>query len=339
MKKTGFLILFGIIMILFACERNGGEEVKESPDNHRDTEYTFKRGGSPVEVVVKLSSVELELTDFLTVTIESRFPEDTHITPPYLSEEVYAPLLLIENPKNETVWAEKKNLMINRWTYRFEPLISGEFELNPFIISFRLEKEKTDNLNNWPVYKIYTEPIKYSVSAINYNELDDIRDIKGMILPPFKYLPLIISLVIIGFIISSIFLFQKYGKNVDALDPTVPEVDFHQQALLRLKDLEQRDLIGQSAFDQYHTELANILRDYIENIFGLRAKEQTTEEFIKEVYETQHFNTEQRQILDRYLRLADLVKFATFNPGSEISISALNNVRTFVQTTGRSDEV
>ncbi len=340
MKRKRCLVMIGIIvLVLFACERSGIEEMKNPSIAQGETEFSFKRGGSPVEVVVILSSQEFELTDFLTVTIETRFPEDAHITPPYLSEAIYSPLLLVENPKDETAWSKDKNLMINRWIYKFEPLTSGEFELKPFIISFRLAKEKTDELNNWPVYKIQTESIKYSVTAISYEELDDIRNIKGLILPPFKLLPLVIAFAIIVSVVSSIFLIRKYRKNERIAAPRFPEIDFHQQALLRLNKLEQQDLIGQSAFDQYHTELANILREYIENIFGLRAKEQTTEEFIKEIYETRHFTTEQRQILDRYLRLADLVKFATFNPGSEISVDALNNVRTFVQTTGKSDEV
>ena len=112
-------------------------------------------------------------------------------------------------------------------------------------------------------------------------------------------------------------------------------VDFCRQALDELDCLEQKDLIGKQAFDQLHTELSAILRRYLENYFQIKAQEQTTEEFIVEISESKQFSGEWRNMLQQFLRLADLVKFATFEPGADISRGAVRDVRSFIVKTGR----
>lgn len=339
--KPRFPTLFAMLLslLVFAgCtqQRSLPESVEEETEGKS---FTFTRGGAPVEVEVVLSSTQLELTDYLTVTIRIKFPENARITPPYLAESVYAPLLLVENPKQRTYWSSEENRMIDEWTFRFEPLASGEFTIKPFSIYFRLEEEKPEDKGEWSVHEILSEPIAYEVLPVEEENLEDIRDIKGLILPSFKYyIPLIVLLAGIGIPVL-ILLIIKSGKLLSG-DPAgeAAPPDYYQLALERLEQLEQSDLISQEQFNRFHTTLADILREYVEGLFGVRAKEQTTEEFVKAISDSPQFSSDQRLMLNRFLRLADLVKFATFSPGSEISQEALGNVKTFIVSTGKSDE-
>ncbi len=342
MKMLQLPVLLTILFLLLiqsACQllKNGDTYLEEETNK---IEQKFTRGGAPVEIVVNLSSNELKLTDYLTVQIETRFAEGVYVTPPYLSEAVYSPLLLIENPGEETFWSEQLGMMVNRWTYRFEPLTSGEFSLKAFLLNFRFEKEKTADPSQWPVYQIETEPIKYRVTSVDVNELDDIRDIKGLILPPFNYFPLILTLLLLsGIGLLAVLYFRLARNRSEQTSENVILKDYFREAVRKLEELEKRGLLNKSEFARFHTELSEILRNYLEHHFGLRTKEQTTEEFISEIFETRTFTEDQRGILDRFLQLADLVKFATFQPGSEISREALEKVKLFVQHTGMDHEV
>ncbi len=330
--KRLFLILI-ISLVLNSCQDKLSGSAENPLLESNELERTFHRGGSPVEVIVRLSAEEIMITEFLTVTIEVWHPEGTHITPPYLSEQHYDPLKLVESPKKETGWSEEKSKLFNRWAFRLEPLISGDFSIKPFVVGFRFEKEKTKDPKNWPVYKIHSEAIPYKVNSAGFENLDDIKGIKGKIIPPYDFFPLIIAGLATISVFCIYFLSIRLTGRKRLREEPVERVDYRAIALSKLLELEKKKLEDQAAFDRFHTELADLLRDYIENIFGLKAKEQTTEEFIKGVYDTNQFTPDQRGILNRYLQLADLVKFATYNPGSEISFDALKNVREFVQST------
>ena len=303
-------------------------------------EKRFTKGGAPVEVVITLSDKEIDLTDYLTVLIEIEYKEGVEVAPPFLSDTIYGPLLLVEPPKEKTIWSEQKNIAINRWTYKFEPVTSGEFEIKPFDIRFRLRTEKRDQIEKWPVHQIRTEAISYRVKSVDIADTDDIKDIKGPILPDYNFLPVIIALSAIILICLTTVLFQRYKHllNKDEIE-TKSTKNYYLEALRKLEELEKRDLISKEEFDQLHTELSNILRSYIELCFGLRAREQTTEEFVKNITNTPLFSSEQNNLLYRFLHLADLVKFATFDPGSKTSLDAMQNVRDFIKTTGKTDEI
>ncbi len=340
MKRT--FLLWSIVVIsflLFGCDLPKKEKTNES-GSPRAIEKTFTRGGAPVTVTVRLSQDQIDLTDYLTVTIETEYTEGIKVTPPFLSELVYSPLLLVDNPKESNFWSKSKKALVNQWLYKFEPIKSGEFTLESFNIYFRLDKEKTTDASKWPIHSIHTEPFSYRVTAVEVSDEDDIRNIKGLILPKFNYVPLIITSISLLSIAVIFLLFQRY-KYVFSKQSiqNLPSIDYYLEALNRLEKLEKRDLISKAEFDKLHTELSDILRTYIENFFGLRPKEQTTEEFIKDISGDRQFTTDQQQILDRFLHLADLVKFATFDPGSKTSQDALNNVRDFIQNTGKSHEI
>lgn len=342
MKKRLWLSLtcfFLFVLFQTACE-TGKNELKPPERLDTATEFTFTRGGAPIEVLVRLSENELELIDFLIVTIESKFEDGVQVTPPYLSEAVYSPLLLVENPREETFWSEKDDRLVNRWTYKFEPLVSGKFKLKSFAINFRLDKEKTAKVNEWPVYQVNTEEIDYEIKPTDIGELDDIRDIKGLIYPPYQYgIPVITGLTLLVLSTGIFLLFKFRNKKQPEFNAGKSLIDYYTDALNKLYALEQQDYISKAEFNRFHTELTFILRNYLEHHFGLRAKEQTTEEFIQEIVRTRTFSEEQRYELNRFLQLADLVKFATFQPGPQISEDALNNVRTFIQTTGKPHDV
>ncbi|MBI5366628.1 MAG: hypothetical protein HZA54_06300, partial [Planctomycetes bacterium] len=83
-----------------------------------------------------------------------------------------------------------------------------------------------------------------------------------------------------------------------------------------LRELDALLARGPAALDLtgFYVELTAIVRRYIERTRGVRAPEQTTEEFLREIGRHEAFAADERERLQRFLESADLVKFAALRP-------------------------
>lgn len=120
------------------------------------------------------------------------------------------------------------------------------------------------------------------------------------------------------FVILAIILYFVLRKKVKK-----PEVKVYvapiQEALQRLKELDEKELLKQNKVKIYYSELTDIVRTYIERDINIPALESTTDELIETIND---FNSssdlgiskETIQQLKEVLQSADLVKFAKSKP-------------------------
>lgn len=113
----------------------------------------------------------------------------------------------------------------------------------------------------------------------------------------------------------------------------------HALALAALAQLQQQDLIGQQRIEAFYVRLSTILRRYIELRFGLRAPEQTTEEFLTSALATGGLIALHRDLLDTFLQHCDLVKFARHRPAPGDMEEAFESAKNFVEHTADSHVV
>jgi len=84
---------------------------------------------------------------------------------------------------------------------------------------------------------------------------------------------------------------------------------------------------------KYHSELTDTIRQYIEDRFGINAMEQTTEETLEAMKHMEMPDKEVLAKLKEILELADLVKFAKFNPLPDENDLSMVNALFFVNQT------
>jgi hypothetical protein len=109
-------------------------------------------------------------------------------------------------------------------------------------------------------------------------------------------------------------------------------------ALARLDALAAQRLPERGQFGPYYVQLSSILRHYIEDRFGVHAPEQTTPEFLEAAEVRDFLTSEQQQLLTRFLRHMDLVKFACYIPTFVEMNECMAGVRHFVNDTARTTE-
>jgi hypothetical protein len=107
----------------------------------------------------------------------------------------------------------------------------------------------------------------------------------------------------------------------------------HVVALNELDKIKQEKPWQQGRSKEYHTELTDIIREYIERVFNVNSMEMTSEEILEHL---RILRLEQKTAylgLTQLLRLADLVKFAKFNPTPDEHELSLSNSYLFVNET------
>ena len=104
-------------------------------------------------------------------------------------------------------------------------------------------------------------------------------------------------------------------------------------AMRRLGTLQSRGWPKQEDADPWYVELSDIVRRYIEDRYGVRAPELTTEEFLREARQQLRLQSGHRELLETFLSTCDQVKFAGYRPGESESRQALQAARRFVDET------
>ena len=109
----------------------------------------------------------------------------------------------------------------------------------------------------------------------------------------------------------------------------VPQLSPFERAYLELDTLIERNL-AETDVKLFYVELTAIVRRYIERTTGVRAPEQTTEEFLREIGSFATFSPDDRARLQQFLESADLVKFAGQRPDNQDIEQSFERAKAFI---------
>ncbi len=115
--------------------------------------------------------------------------------------------------------------------------------------------------------------------------------------------------------------------------PPPPPPSAWETALAALAALKEKGWIERAESEPFYVELSAIVRRYIEDRFGLRAPERTTEEFLREAAASPALSAAHRRLTENFLVEADLVKFARHRPEADALRAALNAAERLVRET------
>jgi hypothetical protein len=137
------------------------------------------------------------------------------------------------------------------------------------------------------------------------------------------------GLVLLILVISARLIWLRLRKKRRATEPldlrAVWEIAFERLALLK-----QRGLVAEGKHKQYYIELTEIAREYLGRIYDINVLDMTTEEFLLHFKERQ-LPADLHEDIGRFLRHADLVKFAKYVPERERAEADFDYVHTMVE--------
>jgi hypothetical protein len=150
-----------------------------------------------------------------------------------------------------------------------------------------------------------------------------------------EILPWLLIAALIGILAYFAFRIYKKYRNKEA---TVEEVvklpdPAHVIAFSELKKLKVEKLWQQGEIKLYYTKLTEILRQYLENRFGLNSLELTTDETLTMLLYSGFRKDENFEHLKNILKGADMVKFAKYNPAPSENDACFHEAWSFVDNT------
>ncbi len=131
-----------------------------------------------------------------------------------------------------------------------------------------------------------------------------------------------LALLVLGVLV---WLFVRWRKNRPATPPPTPR-ELAQGSLEQLR--AQVAVMDPYAFS---FAVSDVLRSYIGAQFGLHAREQTSPEFLAEIFQAGRFSDADRDLLAQFLVHCDMIKFARIHATSTDSANLLDSAVLFVR--------
>ncbi|MGW8288598.1 MAG: BatD family protein, partial [Desulfobulbales bacterium] len=291
--------------------------METGPQNTKD-EKGFSHNYSVGSVVLHqhLNRKEITVADQIELTLEATTPENVKIEfPTYSASLGDFTLKDTRNLPDEMTGSEGNLRVMHRIIYVLEPYLPGTYTIPVMEITY----SESDPVSE--VSKLETEKIEVQVKSLLPPGADQvaIKDIKPpLLLPPNRVrLALLIGLILF---VSALAVCIFYFWNKRKRKKVSPETALSPEEIARqeLDRLLAENLLTKGEIKFFHLRISDILRRYIENRFGLKAPERTTEEFLVELSRadsaTDALLRDHKTLLTDFLTQCDLVKFAKHEP-------------------------
>lgn len=206
---------------------------------------------------------------------------------------------------------------------RLNPFAAPEYRLKPMALSYY--ETNAPHAVGW----IKTKPVVFETDP-----LPPAADLQPPAPPlPVKIAPREIALaglILVGVLLAGVLLVRLSRRLVKTFK--LRQMSPRQRALLELDDLIGRHLIEKGLVKEFYFELTLVVRRYIERGHGIRAPEQTTEEFLISAGGDPRFPRQSLEKLQTFLTAADWVKYADYHPTPEAVPQALATARSYLDT-------
>ncbi|MEI8084747.1 MAG: hypothetical protein WCG93_00895 [Paludibacter sp.] len=279
-----------------------------------------------ITVTAKLDSAQLWIgaQQHLTFVI-SQQPNQKVITPIF-SDSIIGGLELVEPVKNDTVKSPDGPLLVTQ-RYLVTAFQDSLMYIPPFPFVLNGDTVWSKSLSLKVV-----QPFKIDTAA------NSIADIKPVFEPKFDWMGLmktiLLGLVIIALLVLLYFILRKYWMKKPIFEATPEKVlPPFVIALNHLDKIKQEKPWQQNRVKEYHTELVDVIREYIEKSFDINCMEMTSIEILEHLGDLRREQKTAYFALKQMLQLADLVKFAKWNPTPDEHESSLTNAYSFVNLT------
>jgi len=185
---------------------------------------------------------------------------------------------------------------------------TGFYVIPSFIFHDRLNKDSLKS-NALPL-EVFTMEIDTSKGITDIKLPFDVQ-LGFWEIAPYIFVGLFLLAIAIGF-----WFYYKKRKNTETAIPVrvKPTEPAHIWALRELDKLSSEKLWQKDKIKLFHSRLTDIVRTYIEYRFNIPAMENTTSETMEACLPLKEIPEEICTNLQAMLELADLVKFAKWNP-------------------------
>ncbi len=306
----------------------------------------------PPKVTARMDSSRFQLGDQVTLQIDLSYPSGSEVHWPLIADSLpllkldesmlqespedvarhspeFAALDVFDRSRRDT--SEQEGRIHIQQSLTVAMFDGGYFGLPAlqFVVRY-VDAQQADT--------IATEPLVFEVAMEEVDLDSDIRDIKDPLDVPWSIWEIwhwiVLALTIVA-ALTALIAYWSRRKPVEkqAFIPRPLKRPPHDVALEALRALEKDKLWQNGRVKEYHTRIAHIARQYIEERFAVLALESTTDEILDALMRSTSIDNSLLAKLRQALSLADLVKFAKERPLPNDNDLSIKNTYEFVQAT------
>lgn len=284
--------------------------------------FVFLSGASAeglLQIKTRAWPTQVTIGDEIKLTVQVERPRGFSIIA--LSPKTAVEPFEIKNMETFS-YDEKAQTIKQTFLFKLTIFQLGEIQIPPIPINFSDQRGRSG--------QAWTEPIKIKVTSVikGSKEKAEPRPIKGPVAMDVRALQILVMSILEILLIAV--LIVKVVRRRRRKAPTDPEslLPSHERAILELGRLESKDYLSQGKTKEFYSELADILRRYLDRSFELDTLELTTFEILRDL-KKKAFDVGAVEKIKELLENADLVKFAKLIPlksASERMTAILRNV-------------
>lgn len=289
-------------------------------------------GFAQTDATAKLDTNAIKIGDqiHMDLTFKYKGGKGTTVVWPEFKDSLISKIEIVNKSKVDTIKDVASDTYILKQRLTITSFDSGYYAIPPVTFNYQVN-------NDTAHHKAETEALLLTVRTIPVDTTQAIKEIKEPLEVPFAWeeaLPYIIGgVAIIAVAILVYWLIRKYRKKgKEEVIPAIPARPAHEIALEELALIEKEKLWQQGLIKQYHSRLADAVRQYIEYRYDIRAMELPTDETLA-VMNKRISDPMIREKLKQLLVLADLVKFAKNQPIAMENELSMKNAYEFIYAT------
>ncbi len=275
-------------------------------------------------VQAQVDPTTAKLGDLITLSIRVTHAQALQVEAPAFAKalgtfEVYSSTRLASEPSGDQA--------VDRFQAALQNFTTGQQVLPGLEVPYR------DPMGT--VHTVKTPELTVTITEVPAGPKDkgDIRGIKGVI-GPTAWSPWWWVLVAAVAIAAGIYFWKKRRKALEG-PPPPPPIPADILALEKLEKLAGTDWLTTGKAKDFYSALSEIVREYLERGFKIRALERTTSELLRDLRKSNAIPVDVQMKLRDLLDACDLVKFAKFIPTADEGVlSHKSAVQVVEQTRG-----
>jgi hypothetical protein len=270
------------------------------------SQHSIAQNDGGINYGVKLDTNVIVIGDQINLKLSVDQPKGLRIGFPVFSDSIVNGVEIISQTPQDTINNEDGTIKVDK-NYTITSFDGGVYKLKPF------EFQVYGSVNQI----LRTDTMLLGVKTMQIDTTKGNFDIVMPIQTPISFAelaPWILSgLLVIALIVFLIWYFRFRQKDQPLFAISKPIEPAHVIALKKLDEIKQQKLWQGGKVKQFHSDITDTIRTYLDERYNMSTQESTTDEILQAVSSVE-VNNEWHATLREVLERADLAKFAKFQP-------------------------
>lgn len=258
----------------------------------------------------------------LTVTVKGAREGSNIVFPSFKDEQEMTPGVEVVRTVNDTVdGCSRRTYILTAWD-------EGKYNVPALDVQVDGRKFTTNSI-----------PLTVNTIKVDTAHTDSIRPMHDIAGQPYdwgEWSPLFwLSVLVLVLLVVIYYLYSRLraGKPIISRIKFIRRLLPHEKALQKIEKIKAEYLSENTDQKKYYTELTDALRQYLEDRFGIKAKEMTSSEIVYRLEKEKKEDGSMVDELREVFHTADLVKFAKYSVQDNVNDAYLASVVQFIDAT------